>query len=315
MQHFPFECIQAMSDFMEPVDYHRYRSSFKNARELPELRRIPWGDYINFIEDYIGRPGLERFVGPTWAPSDIPQCDMLTRPDLCEEALLTLSPSDLKSFVDSSRHIFLSWAAQVCSKRIMSKVLEEYPWTIEDIDAALRTKVRQAYIMINDFESDTGAHTEIMIDLIKCIPKKTKLSTAIVAGFMTLSWELYLVAFCRGHVDLKLPNEDNGRLLLHEAVQLDVKFVEHILRHGGDPNARDLNGLTPLHALMARIGRSGSFFSFIDIICILVHYGADMTVRNNENIAPIDAIPPEARHTFRLFVQSRVLELQEKVTE
>lgn len=290
---------------MEPVEYHRFRSCFRGARELPELRRIPWGEYISFIEDFVGRPGMEKFVGPTWTDSDIPQCDMLTRPDLCEKALLTLSPADLRSFVDSSRQLFLSWAAQVCSKRIMSKVLEDYPWTAGDIDDALRTKVRQAYVMINDFESEKEAHVEIMKDLIKRIPKKTKISTSTISGFMRLSFELFTLAVIRGHVDFKAPNEDNGRLLLHEAVHIDVKYVEYILRHGADPNALDVNGFTPLHALLHRVRNRTNYFPFIDIICILVHYGADMTVRDSNNLAPIDAIPPEARSTFRLFVQSR----------
>lgn len=53
----------------------------------------------------------------------------------------------------------------------------------------------------------------------------------------------------------------------------DVEYVELLLKHGADPNARDKDGRTPLHYV--------AFNGHVEIVKVLLEHGADPRIADN----------------------------------
>jgi FOG: Ankyrin repeat len=122
------------------------------------------------------------------------------------------------------------------------------------------------------------------------------------------------------HLAVNMGNREAVEILLNSGADPNVKdlaggtplhwavasgfpdLIELLLERGADPNARDNAGNTPLHiAAMGSISEVAEIFmelaprlgleypyDRLDIIRILLEYGADPTAKNNYGLTPID---------------------------
>lgn len=73
---------------------------------------------------------------------------------------------------------------------------------------------------------------------------------------------------------------DDGMTLLHLAASNgSIEYVEFLLKHGANPNIFNINGDTPLHLI---VKSKQSKRIILDIVKILIDYGASFEIRNND---------------------------------
>jgi len=72
----------------------------------------------------------------------------------------------------------------------------------------------------------------------------------------------------------------DGYTPLHTAAhQGHVDVVKLLLEHGADPNARSINGYTPLH--------TAAFAGYVDVVKLLLEHGADPNARGKDGYTPL----------------------------
>ena len=87
------------------------------------------------------------------------------------------------------------------------------------------------------------------------------------------------IAVVRLWLETERRRRARGESLLHEAATSNAEAVKYVLEDGGDPNARDKKGWTPLH----HAAQAGRF----KVIEVLVKAGAKVNARGNEGETPL----------------------------
>ena len=92
--------------------------------------------------------------------------------------------------------------------------------------------------------------------------------------------ELFEIGF-RGNIDVSFSTciNEHGQTLLHNIVTccFNPDVVEFLLKHGADPNKKDLRGNTPLHCAIRDV----------DAVKLLMKYGADVNALNFSGYTPL----------------------------
>eukprot|EP00752_Nemacystus_decipiens_P007980 g7129.t1 len=114
---------------------------------------------------------------------------------------------------------------------------------------------------------------------------RTALHRVAVSDASIADTEDAIKALINGGADTEFPNEQGCTPLSDATRRFDCKNMRALLLNGAKPNARGLNGNTPLHEACMR--RFGNLETVVDL---LLRWGADEKARNDDELLPEDTL-------------------------